>query len=277
MTMPARLHVLRALVLALAVALLAAAAAAPSALARPAAGAAAVADAPAAARLLACRHAASIDARVAVIGAWMKPLPAAQRLTLKIDLFQRQAPGGRWTQRTDVPGLGRWTQPSDALLGTQPGDVFRYRQAVGRLVLGYAYRFRVSFRWLDAAGTVVRESALTTRACRQPGPDLVPTAMQVDPNPSSRGGFLYSVTVKNAGRAPVQRALLAATYPGETTPNLHRHRTGRLLPGASVVIVFAGPPCGPGESPPAFVVDPDGLVEETNEANNQLVGTCPAP
>ncbi len=236
------------------------------------------ADPSAGARLLACRQSPSIDERVAVVSAWMKPLPTAQRLTLRLDLFQRQqVTGGRWPQRTDVPGLGAWTAPRDALLGPRAGDVFKYRQAVGRLVLGYAYRFRVSFRWLDDVGAILRETAVTTRACRQPGPDLVPTAVRSEPSLVSRGGYLYSVTVRNQGRAPVTRAILAATYPGETTPGLHRHRTGRLAPGASVVLTFTGPPCHAGDVPPTFTVDPDGLVEETDEANNQLAGSCPAP
>ncbi len=270
MRSPARFHAV-AVLAALLLAAFAAAPAPAALVARPAPAA----DA-AAARLLACRHSPSIDQRVAVVSAWMKPLPGAQRLTLKLDLFQRQhVVGARWTQRTDVPGLGAWTAPSDALLGTRSGDVFKYRQAVGRLVLGYAYRFRVSFRWLDAAGGIVRETTLTTRACRQPGPDLVPTAVRTE---SSAGGAVrYLVTVRNAGRAPLARALLAATYPGETTPGAHRQRVGRLAPGASVVIAFAGTPCAAGEAPAAFVADPDGLVEETDEANNQLLATCPAP
>lgn len=268
---PARIRAACALVVALVATLLGAAV--------PAATVAApVPDGAAAARLAACRHSPSIDQRVAVVSARMKPLPGAARLTLKLDLFQRlQVPGARWTLRTDVPGLGTWTTPSDALLGTRAGDVFKYRQAVGRLVLGYAYRFRVSFRWLDATGAVVREGTLTTRACGQPGPDLVATTVRMDPHPVVRGAVRYAVTVVNQGRTPVARAILSATYPGETTVGGHRKRIGRLLPGASVVIVFTGTPCAAGEAPAAFAVDPDGLVEETNEANNQLVASCPTP
>jgi CARDB len=271
MTSSVRLHVLRALGLALAVALLAAAApAAPAAVV--------VTDGPAGAHMLACRTSPSIDQRVAVVGTWMKPLPGAQRLTLKLDLFQRQQnTGAKWTQRTDVPGLGTWTAPSDALFGTRAGDVFKYRQAVGRLVLGYAYRFRVSFRWLDAAGAVVRESTFTTRACRQPGPDLVVSGVKTEPSLVSPGAVRYLVTVLNRGRAPVARAVLAGTYPGEATVRSHRRRVGRLVPGSWVTIGFTGPPCTAGDAPPTFVVDPDGLVEETDEANNQFVGACPAP
>jgi hypothetical protein len=222
-------------------------------------------------RLVACRHSPSIDERVATVAAWMRPLATAKRLTLKIDLFQRQqVRGARWTQRTDVPGLGTWTVPSDALLGTRSGDVFKYRQAVGRLVLGSDYRFRVSFRWLDVAGAIVRESAMTTRTCRQPGPDLVLTGLRTAPtnDPSLvRAAF----TVSNVGRAPAARVFVTAT---PATGGLVRRPVGRLEPGESVTLSFAGPACADGGTAALFTADPDGLVEEVDEGNNQLVGAC---
>jgi hypothetical protein len=231
------------------------------------------------ARLATCSQGPQIDARSAVVSAWMKPLADAEHLTLKLDLYQRQLPAGHWTVRSDVPGLGTWTAPSDALVGTRAGDVFKYRQAVGRLVVGFGYRFRVGFRWLDDAGAVVRESAVTTRTCRQPDlrPDLVPTDVQVKPSPIAPGTFLYAVTVTNQGRTTVPRAVLNATYPGETTPGLHRHRVGRLAPGASVAITFTSPGCDAGDVPATFIIDLANAVDEANETNNQLVATCPEP
>jgi hypothetical protein len=260
MTTPARIR----LILALAAALLVVAA--PAASAAP--------DGSAAARLAACRHSPSIDGRVATVAAWMRPLPTAKRLTLKLDLQQRQhVPGARWTPRTDVPGLGTWTVPSDALLGTRAGDVFKYRQAVGRLVLGYAYRFRVSFRWLDAAGAVVRESSVRTRACSQPGPDLVLTSLRTAPTRDPRL-VRATLTVSNVGRAPAVRVVVGAT---PATGGSVRRSVGRLEPGESVVLSFVGPACVGGGTAALFTADPEGLVEEVDEKNNWLDGACSTP
>ncbi len=257
-TTPARIRALLALAL-------------TALLAATATGSASAASTDAGARLLACRHSPSIDERVATVSAWMKPLATAKRLTLKIDLFQRQqVRGARWTQRTDVPGLGAWSVPSDALLGTRAGDVFKYRQAVGRLVLGSDYRFRVSFRWLDAAGAVARESALTTRACRQPGPDLVLTGLRTAPA-SDPSLVRATFTVSNVGRAPAARVVVGAM---PATGERVRRPVGRLAPGESVTVTLLGPACANGGTATFFTADPDGLVEEVDEGNNQLDGAC---
>src|SRR6185312_10864562 len=105
----------------LATALIAVALVAPPALAAASErGASAASSAPAGARLLSCRRSPLLAARVAVVGTWMRPLAAGRRLAVRVDLWQH-LPGGRWTQRTDVPGLSTWVAPTDPLLGTRPG------------------------------------------------------------------------------------------------------------------------------------------------------------
>lgn len=233
---------------------------------------------PAGARLLACRRSPSIAARLAVVGAWMRPLANGRRLQLRIDLYQRMT-GGRWTLRSDVPGLGAWIAPSDPLLGTRLGDVFKYRQSVGRLVVPAAYRFRVGFRWLDATGAVVRSTTIATATCRQPDmrPDLVLDAVRAAPSPRGDRLVRYAVTVRNAGRSAAPRAIVAATLPGDPTPNGHQRSVPRLLPGDSAVVTFIGPGCTAGQQPAAFVADPSNAIDESNEANNELAGSCPTP
>ncbi|HKG39947.1 MAG TPA: CARDB domain-containing protein [Conexibacter sp.] len=239
-------------------------------------GASTATAAPAGARLLSCRHSPAIDERTAVVGAWMRPLPAGRRLALRVDLWQRN-PGARWTQRTDVPGLGVWTTPSDAGLGSRAGDIFKYRQAVGRLVVLAAYRFHITFHWLNADGAVVREVSRTTAICRQPDlrPDLV--LRDVRALPARDGSVRYLVRVGNEGRGAVVGATVAATFPGDATPGLHLRTVRRLEPSASAVVTFTGPGCAAGEQPAAFLADPSNAVEEVNEANNALTGSCPAP
>jgi hypothetical protein len=250
----------------------------PAPAAAPARGTSAATGAPAGARLLACRHSPTIDQRIAVVGTWMRPLPTGRRLAVRVDLYQRNF-GGRWTLRSDVPGLGVWTSPSDALTGTRPGDVFKYRQAVGRLVVPAAYRFRVDFRWLDAAGAVVREAARTTAVCRQPDlrPDLVLDSVTATASPRGTGLVRYAVSVGNEGRGAVAQATIAATFPDDATPGLHLRTARRLAPGATILVTFTGPGCAAGGQPATFLADPSNAVEEADETNNGLTASCPAP
>lgn len=234
------------------------------------------ADAPAGARLLACHRSPSIDQRVAVVGTWMRPLDGGRRLAVRIDLYER-TPGAPWTLRSDVPGLGAWTTPSDALVGSRAGDVFKYHQAVGRLEVPAAYRFHVAFRWLAPDGTVVREAARTTAACREPDlrPDLVLRSVRA--LPAGGGSVRYAVRVGNEGRSTVARATLAATFPGDAAPGMHLRRVSLLAPGDSVLVTFVGPGCAAGGQPAAFAADPANAVEESDESNDELAASCPAP
>lgn len=237
---------------------------------------AAMSDAPAGARVVSCHRSPSLDARTVVVGTWMKALPAARRLLVKIELHQR-VPGGVWTVRDDVPGLGVWTAPSDPSLGTRPADVFKYRQAVGELAVPAAYRFRVSFRWLDAAGALVSDWAAVTGVCRQPDlrADLVLSELRS--LSADDGSVRYLVRLSNEGRTTVARVVVAATFPGESTPDLHVRSVRGLVPGRSVIVAFAGPGCSAGELPAAFAADPANALDEAHEANNMLGASCPAP
>jgi hypothetical protein len=245
-------------------------------LAAPARGADAPSDGPAGARLVACHRSPSIDQRVAVVGTWMRPIPDGTHLAMRIELWERLA-GQRWSMRSDVPGLGAWITPSDPGVGSHAGDVFRYRQAVGRLEAPAAYRFHVTFHWLDDDGAVVREAERTTAVCREPDlrPDLV--LLSVTATPAGGGDVRYVVRVGNEGRGPVERSVVAATLPGDAAPGLHSRVVRPLAPGATAVVRFVGPGCAAGEQPASFLADPANAVEETDETNNALSAVCPAP
>jgi hypothetical protein len=244
--------------------------------AAPARGANASSDASAGARLISCHRAPSIDERVAVVGTWMRPIAGGPHLAVKVDLWERR-PGQRWRLRSDVPGLGSWVTPSDAGVGSRAADVFRYRQAVGRLEVPAAYRFHVAFHWLDADGAVVREAARTTATCRQP--DLRPDLVLLDVRSLPAGGDLvrYVVRVGNEGESAVGRAVVAATLPGDTAPGLNSRVVRALPAGATAVVRFLGPGCAAGERPASFLADPSNVVDEIDETNNALAAVCPAP
>jgi|SRR5215212_6175617 len=264
--------------LALAATVLVVLAAAPVPAADLAAGGAPVADAPAGARLAACRRAPSIDQRVAAVATWMRPIPGGRRLAVRIDLWERAA-GQRWAVRSDVPGLGVWTTPSDAGVGTRPSDVFKYRQAVGRLEVPAAYRFHVTFRWLGADGAIVREAVRTTATCRQPDlrPDLVLLSVTATASTRSPGLVQYAVLVGNEGKGAVARATVAAVLPGDAAPGLRSRAVHALAPGATAIVRFTGPGCAAGDQPATFLADSSSTLDEADETNNALAGVCPAP
>jgi hypothetical protein len=231
--------------------------------------------APFGARLTGCRRSLRLEARVAAVTAAMHPIAGGPRLALRIELAQRPLAGGRWTVRSDVPGLGAWTSPSDPTIGSRSRDVFKYHQAVGRLIVGFAYRFRVGFRWLGAQGAIVRVASATTRACREPDlrPDLVLSRVRV--LPAARPHVVrYAVTVRNAGRSTARGIVVSATFAdvaNERTRTVHR-----LKAGEAAQVTFAGPACAAGAAPPSFAVDPANAIDEANEANNRLVVACPS-
>lgn len=233
-------------------------------------------DAPYGARLAACHRSPRAEARLAVVSAAIRPLPTATRMALKIDLYERPLGGGRWAARTDVPGLGSWTAPSDPSVGRRATDLFKYRQAVARLDVPFAYRFRVAFRWLDAQGAVVRETAARTGTCREPDlrPDLAIASVRVRSSARVPGSVRYTAVVRNDGRTAARGVGVGATLPGETASRVRY--AGRIEAGASATVVLTGPGCAAGAGP-VFTADPAGTVEESDEANNGFTLTCPVP
>jgi hypothetical protein len=222
------------------------------------------------ARLLSCKRSPRTDVRTAIVAASMRPVGAGRRLALRVELYQRPLAGGRWALRSDVPGLGVWTNPSDPTIGSRPNDVFKYRQAVGRLVVPYAYRFRVAFRWSDASGRVVREELATTNVCKEPDlrPDLSFSDVAVEDGPTADSSS-YTVTVRNNGRSPAWN--VGVTWSLSSATRTIR----RLGPLESAELTFTGARCS-GPTGPTFLVDPDIAIDEARETNNSLLATCPA-
>lgn len=222
------------------------------------------------ARLVSCTRSPKTDLRTAIVGASMRPIAGGTRLALKVDLYQRPLSSGRWALRADVPGLGAWTQPSDPSIGTRVNDVFKYRQAVGRLVVPSAYRFKIAFRWSDESGRVVREEMATTAICREPDlrPDLVITSATFVPGSTEAAGT-YTVAVRNIGRSAAVNIAVASVSSGIRTIR-------RLGPLESTELTFFGPVCVTQLAVQTFTVDPSNLIDEARETNNSLAATCPA-
>ncbi len=230
------------------------------------------------ARLVACQRSAVLDGRTATVLATMRPVPGATQFALRIDLLQRPLAGGRWTVRSDVPGLGSWMSPKNPALGSRAGDVFKYRQSVQQLVAPFAYRFKVRFRWSDADDKVVKKASALSKRCAQPDlrPDLVLPTVTTLPAPHQPKALRYTVTVRNTGHGPARGIVVAANFPGNDTASGITRTIFRLDAGRSAQVSFGGPPCSSLTGPPSFTVDPSNVIDELNEANNQLTFACPA-
>jgi subtilase family serine protease len=123
----------------------------------------------------------------------------------------------------------------------------------------------------------VRTASATTRVCRQPDlrPDLVIEDVQVAAAPRADGLVRYTLLVGNEGRSPARGAVVVATLPGDAAPELHQRSVARLEPGGSALVKFVGPGCDAGQQPASFLADPSNAIDESDEANNGAVATCP--
>lgn len=233
------------------------------------------------ARIALCNRSPLIDARAAFVTTRIRPIAGATHVAVKLDLYERSLPGGHWTLRGDVPGLGTWTSPTDPSIGSRPNDVWRYRQAVSRLLVPYAYRFEAGFRWLDDSGAIVREETTTTNICRQPDirPEL--TIADVVPRASAQspGVVRYRVILRNDGRSRARAVVVAGTLPGDTVAGTRIVHVGRVEAGATVSVLFSGPGCASAaEGPsPVFTADPANAIEEQDELDNTFTLSCPVP
>jgi hypothetical protein len=234
------------------------------------------------AQLSSCHSSPRIAARSVAVATSMRPVGSGRRLLVRIDLYQRSIDGGRWAARADVPGLSVWTPPSDPTIGSRPNDVFKYRQAVGRLVVPFQFRFRVGFRWLDADGDVVRSASLLTAVCSQPDlrPDLTIVRLRQIPDASAPSAIRYSALVKNVGVGSARRIVVAAQFPGSEGGEGQTvlKTIGRLAARRAVWVSFSGSGCvvrAGAAVAPAFAADPANEIEESSETNNVLAATCP--
>ncbi|MGH2944923.1 MAG: CARDB domain-containing protein [Solirubrobacteraceae bacterium] len=207
--------------------------------------------APADATLVTCeRGVAEFEAR-------METVPGAASMSMR---FTLQARTRRPYRRVEAPGFGEWTT-------ADPGVTrYVYTRRVKELIGPARYRVLVRFRWLDAAGTTIDRDRERSRACRQP--DLRPDLELLDLWTSGPGR--YFALVANTGRGEAEAFDVSMTVGDE---ELEPVTVDRLAAGRERVVELAGPACEPGTAIHAEA-DPDDLVEERSEADNQLTLAC---
>lgn len=226
-------------------------------------------------RSFVCQTARDPATRGIDVTAVMRPLSHTMRMALRFDLLDRQHRSGPLAA-VHYGDLGTWIYPKNKTLGQRPGDIWKVQHPVAQLPLAPAYyKFKVSFRWFGAHNHVLGTAVRYSPTCFQPElrPDLQVLAIHIAPSPSNPKRDVYSVVIRNAGASSTGQGFevqIADRLSTKTKP------LPALGPHSRTVTSFVGPLCNVA-SPPMFTVDPAGLIDDFNRANNSLTATCPGP
>lgn len=247
--------------------LMAASAAALALLAPAAAPAGAQVPTPLGVKVKTCATGADLPSRYAVFTASMPAIEQATTLALRFDLYAEVA-GKPERRLTGVPNFGVWERSAPGVPG------FVYDKRVDALIAPARYRVRVSFRWLDRKGRVVRRLVRTSGACRQPDkrPDLRVADIGFEPDPGDQGSIRYAVTIRNTGRGPVPAPSSVGLQVGGLAQPLLT--LPALDAGAAATVVFTAPACLPGSTVRALADAAKGVVEVV-EDDDAAVRACP--
>lgn len=197
-------------------------------------------------------------ARSATFEARVKAARGSDRMQLRFTLQVRdERLAARW-RKVVAPGFDQWLTSASGVRR------YAYTRTIQNLSAPASYRTIVRFRWLDQDGEVLRSTRATSAACRQPDlrPDLEPVLVEPAPGPDGDPAR-YRAVIRNAGRTaagPFDVALGDAVA----------HVTG-LAGGAEQTLTFSVPAC---TAATLLTVDPGGLVDERDEADNVLGPVC---
>lgn len=226
-------------------------------------------------RSFVCQKALDPPSRAVSVQAVMRPVTGTGSMQMRFDLTRQTFAGGPFKL---VRGklLGSWISPQEPTLGQRPGDVWIVNHPVVDLGAPATYRFRVSFRWIDAHGDQLGSAVQTSPNCWQPElrADLLVRSITVTPLASGQDAYLATIAnrgqtaagpveVDLAGTSAGTGAPLAATVPPVAARSMARHR-------------FVAPACTPGSSL-TVTVDPSHTIDESDFSNNALTIPCPAP
>jgi hypothetical protein len=235
--------------------------------------ASASADAPRARlRSFVCQQALDPAARAISVTAVMRPLPGTAKLAMRFELLKRAKRYGHWTSVAGT-GLRSWLTPprSDPALGSRPGDVWVLKHPVVTLAAPDFYRFRVTFRWSDAASHTIGRAVRVSAVCFQPElrPDLV--VQRVTIAPLAPGQDRYRADIRNAGKTAAG-SFEVQLADGSTVQN---HTVVRLAANRTTQVSFKAPACSAGHSV-TVTADPGNVLDDADRGNNSLTVACPA-
>ena len=215
-------------------------------------------------KVVQCQRGPTAAERVATFRAGMRRTPGATKLSVRFSL-QASVGGARYTP-IQAPGLGVWRKSRTGV------GAFAYRQKVRALADGSAYRVIVDYRWQDSTGAVLKRVKRRSHACRQTGPlpNLKVQRIGGKPVDGAPDRTLYAVTVINNGTAPAPNSAIELTVNGIAAG---RKVVPPLIVGQITRVFLEGPKCTDGVAAEA---DPDAVIQEANEIDNDRAAACPA-
>lgn len=222
--------------------------------------------APVKAKLMGCETALDQADRFAVFEGEMRSVAGASRLQMRFSLRGREPGHDRWV-KVAAPGFGTW-------ISATPGvRRFVYTRRVEDLLAPARYRVIARYRWLDAAGAVLRTAERRTPVCRQTDrrANLVPLSIDIEPG-SMRDTRTYVVPVTNDGGLGADRFTVRLTVDGKSPPV---SQVEGVHAGERMLVSFEAPTCRPG-SVISVTVDADGVIDEADEADNTITASCPS-
>lgn len=222
-------------------------------------------------RSFVCQKALDPPARAISVQAVMRPVSGTAKMQMRFELMRRSKTGEPFRL---VRGrlLGSWTSPPNPSLGQRPGDVWIVNHPVVDLPAPATYRFRVSFRWTNAAGQKLSTAVQTSPNCAQPElrADLLVRSLTVTPAGSGRATYTAVITNRGVTAAsPVEVDLAGASANPQTAT------VGSVGPRSTARQRFTAPACTAGAAL-TVTVDPSHAVDEYDFTNNTLTMPCPA-
>src|SRR3954464_996410 len=193
----------------------------------------------------------------------MYAVKGTDRMAMRFTLIDRAGAGP--AQVVDSPALAQWRKSHHGV------SRFGYAQSVAGLDVGGVYAMQVQFRWIDAAGRVIRSVKGTSDACRQQGelPNLSITRVAARPGESS-GTELYSVDVTNTGQGEARFVSVDIFVDGA---GADAATVDVVKPGETVTVRFTGPVC---KRAVRAMADKGKPGRETKEDENVLRAGSPA-
>ena len=144
----------------------------------------------------------------------MRPVTGTSKLQMKFELMRQTKTHPRFVA-VHGRGLGSWISPTNPTLGQRAADVWIVNHPVVDLSAPATYKYRVTFKWLDAQGQTLSTQAQTSPTCYQPElrADLLVKSLSMTP----------ITTGPNAGKT-AYTAVIAQPRPERGGPG-----RGRLL------------------------------------------------
>jgi hypothetical protein len=212
-----------------------------------------------AAKLVACDMTGSD--RSATFAGRMDAIPGGARMAMRFVLFEKLGKDGTW-QKLDVPSLRQWHRATPGV------RTFAYKQTVDNLRTGGAYKARIAFRWMTAAGIGVDTEVRDTGVCRGALPNLAIGGLDMRPGPTD-DTRTYRITVDNDGKGEADGVDVVLSVDRAVLDTV---TIDQLNAGDSKVVSFVGPPCSRALR---VRLDPSNTVGELDEDDNSQLFACP--